>query len=259
MTATAPYDFAHIAVARAAPGVVLFTLNRPERMNATNDALHSELARLPALIDADPEARAAVVTGAGRAFCVGGDWSDIAGEGNDYANKVRMMRETSQILTGLIEMRKPLVSAINGPAAGIGLALGLLADISVANEEANLSDGHLRIGLAAGDHAALVWPLLCSMAKAKRYLLTGDKLTGREAERIGLVSDAVPPAEVLPLALRYAATLAERAPLAVELSKRALNHWLRGALPIFEASLGYEMVTAFDPGQAAHMPPQSRG
>ncbi len=257
MSASAAYDFEHIAVERPAPGIVLLTLNRPERMNATNDKLHYELVRLPALIDADPEARAAVVTGAGRAFCVGGDWADIAGDGNDYANKIRMMRETSQILTALIEMRKPLVSAINGPAAGIGLALGLLADISVVNEEANLSDGHLRIGLAAGDHAAMVWPLLCSMAKAKRYLLTGDKVNGREAERIGLVSDAVPPAEVLPLALRYAATLAERSPLAIELSKRALNHWFRTAMPIFEASLGYEMVTAFDPDQAAHMPTKS--
>jgi enoyl-CoA hydratase len=258
MTSIAVYDFAHIAVTRPAPGVVLFTLNRPERMNATNDALHSELVRLPALLDADVDARAAIVTGAGRAFCVGGDWADIAGDGNDYANKIRMMRETSQILTALIEMRKPLVSAINGPAAGIGLALGLLADISVVNEAANLSDGHLRIGLAAGDHAALIWPLLCSMAKAKRYLLTGDKLTGREAERIGLVSDAVPADEVMPLALRYAISLAERSPLAVELSKRALNHWLRAAVPIFEASLGYEMVTAFDPDQAAYMP-QSKG
>src|SRR5690606_15934833 len=227
------YDFQYITAARPAPGIVLLTLNRPERMNATNDVLHSELVRLPALIDADPEARAAVVTGAGRAFCVGGDWADIAGDGNDYANKIRMMRETSQILTALIEMRKPLVSAINGPAAGIGLALGLLADISVVNEAANLSDGHLRIGLAAGDHAALIWPLLCSMAKAKRYLLTGDKLTGREAERIGLVSDAVPADEVMLLALRYAISLAERSPLAVELSKRALNHWLRAAVPIF--------------------------
>ena len=256
MSAVAAYNFRHIAVERPAPGIVLLTLNRPERMNATNDALHSELVRLPALIDADPEARAAVVTGAGRAFCVGGDWADIAGEGNDYANKIRMMRETSQILTALIEMRTPLVSAINGPAAGIGLALGLLADISVVNEEANLADGHLRIGLAAGDHAAIVWPLLCSMAKAKRYLLTGDKLSGREAERIGLVSDAVPSGEVLTLALRYAEALADRSPLAVELSKRALNHWLRGAMPIFEASLGYEMVTAFDPDQAAYMPPR---
>lgn len=255
MTTSAAYDFRHIKVERPLPQVVLLTLDRPERMNATNDVLHSELVRLPGLIDADPDARAAVVTGAGRAFCVGGDWADIAGDGNDYANKIRMMRETSQILTGLIEMRKPLVSAINGPAAGIGLALGLLADISVVNEEANLADGHLRIGLAAGDHASLVWPLLCSMAKAKRYLLTGDKLTGREAERIGLVSDAVPADEVLPLALRHAATLADRAPLAVELSKRALNHWLRAAIPTFEASLGYEMVTAFDPAQAAHMPP----
>jgi len=247
------YDFEHIRSERREGGIVLLTLDRPERMNATNDVLHTEFSRLPDTIDADPDARVAVLTGAGRAFCVGGDLADIAGDGNDFANKIRMMRETSQILSKLVEMNKPMVSAINGPAAGIGLALGLLADISVVNENANLSDGHLRIGLAAGDHAVLIWPLLCSLAKAKRYLMTGDKITGREAERIGLVSDAVAPDQVLPRALEYASTLAIRVPLAVELTKRALNHWLRQAMPAFEASLGYEMVTAFDPAQSQAM------
>lgn len=242
-----PHDFQHILVDRPRPDLVLFTLNRPDRMNATNDVLHSELARLPALLDADPQARVGVITGAGRAFCVGGDLADIASDANDYANKVRMMRETVQILTALVDMRKPLVSAINGAAAGIGLALGLLADISIANEDARFSDGHTKIGLAAGDHAVLLWPLLCSMAKAKRYLLTSDKIDGREAERIGLVSEAVPPDQVLPRALEFAGQLAARPPLAIELTKRALNHWIRQALPAYEASLGYEMVTVFDP------------
>ena len=247
------YDLRHILVERPAENVVLFTLNRPERMNATNAMLHSELVRLPALLDADPEARVGIITGAGRAFCVGGDHADIAAESNDFENKVRMMRETVQILTALVDMRKPLVSAINGSAAGIGLALGLLSDISIANEEARFSDGHTRIGLAAGDHAVLIWPLLCSMAKAKRYLLTCDKIDGREAERIGLVSEAHPPGKVLPRALELAHVLAARSPLAIELTKRSLNHWIRQALPAFEASLGYEMVTAFDPAQKEAM------
>jgi enoyl-CoA hydratase len=249
----AGYDFDHILVDRPHPHVVLFTLNRPDRMNATNDELHSELVRLPAMLDADPQARVGVVTGAGKAFCVGGDLSDIASDANDYANKIRMMRETLQILTALVDMRKPLVSAINGPAAGIGLALGLLADISIANEAARFSDGHTKIGLAAGDHAVLIWPLLCSMAKAKRYLLTCDKIDGREAERIGLVSEALPVEQVLPRALEFAQNLAGRSPLAIELTKRSLNHWIRQAMPAYEASLGYEMVTAFDPAQREAM------
>jgi enoyl-CoA hydratase len=243
------YDFTHIQVARPKPGVALFTLNRPERLNATNAALHSDLAALPRRLDQDPEARVGVITGAGRAFCVGGDYDEVAGF--DYEGRMRMMWETLELVSGMVEARKPIVSAINGPAAGAGLAVALLADISVANEAANLSDGHARIGLAAGDHAALVWPLLCGMAKAKRYLLTGGRISGREAERIGLVSECAAAEEVLPRALAFAEQLAGLSPAAVQLSKRALNGWLRQAMPSFEASLGYEMVTAFAPGLAA--------
>jgi enoyl-CoA hydratase len=240
------YDFAHILVDRPRPGVVLFTFNRPERMNATNAALHSELAMLPRRLDADEAAQVGVVTGAGRAFCVGGDYAEIGDM--SYDARVRMMWETVELVSGMVESRKPLVSAINGPAAGAGLAIALLADISVASETANLSDGHTRLGLAAGDHAALIWPLLCGMAKAKRYLLTADKITGREAERIGLVSECAPADQVLERALDLAAQIAALPPAAVQLSKRALNGWLRNAMPSFEASLGYEMVTAFAPG-----------
>jgi enoyl-CoA hydratase len=248
MMADYDYRFAHILVDRPRPGVVLFTLNRPERMNATNAALHTELAALPKRLDQDEAARVGVITGAGRAFCVGGDYDDVGDMA--YEARVRMMWETVELVSGMVEARKPLVSAINGPAAGAGLAVALLADISVANEMANLSDGHANIGLAAGDHAALIWPLLCGMAKAKRYLLTGDKITGREAERIGLVSDCAPAEAVLPRALAYAEQLSRLSPAAVQLSKRALNGWLRTAMPSFEASLGYEMVTAFAPNLA---------
>lgn len=239
------YGFAHIRVDRPREGVVLFTLDRPDRLNATNDALHADLAALPRRLDEDPQARAAVVTGAGRAFCVGGDYAEVADPA--YAPKVRMMWETLALVGGMVDARKPIVSAINGPAAGAGLALALLADISIVNADANLSDGHARIGLAAGDHAALVWPLLCGMAKAKRYLLTGARISGREAERIGLVSECAPAEEVLLRALELAGELADLPEAAVQLTKRALQGWWRMAMPIFESSLGYEMVTAFSP------------
>lgn len=161
-----------------------------------------------------------------------------------------MTRETQQLIVGMIECRKPIISAINGAAAGAGLAAALLADISTVDEEAVLCDGHTRIGLAAGDHAALIWPLLCGMAKAKLYLLTCRKIKGREAERIGLVSECAPAAEVLPRALCIAQELAAQSELALELTKRSLNHWLRQAMPIFESSLGYELLTSFDPEMA---------
>jgi enoyl-CoA hydratase len=242
------YGFSHIRVERPSQRVVLFTLDRPQRMNATNAALHSDLVALPRRLDQDPEALVAVITGAGRAFSVGGDFEEIGGL--DYEARVRGMWETVELVSGMVECRKPIISAINGPAGGAGLALALLADISIASETANLSDGHARIGLAAGDHAALIWPLLCGMAKAKRYLLTADRIDGREAERIGLVSECAPVEEVLPRALALAMELAARPASAVQLTKRALNGWLRQAMPNFEASLGYEMVTSFDPDLA---------
>ncbi|MDB5970138.1 MAG: hypothetical protein JWQ90_2588 [Hydrocarboniphaga sp.] len=244
------YSFQRILIDRPSPGVVVFTLNRPDRMNATDAVLHRELAMLPGLLDRDELARVGVITGAGKAFSAGGDYDSIVSEADDYARKLAMTRETLQIVTGMIDCRKPIVSAINGPAAGAGLAVALLADISIINEDTVLCDGHTRIGLAAGDHAALIWPLLCGMAKAKYYLLTCKKIKGREAERIGLVSESVPAVEVLPRALEIAEGLSSQSELALEFTKRSLNHWLRQAMPIFESSLGYELLTSFSPDVA---------
>lgn len=150
----------------------------------------------------------------------------------------------------MIECDTPVVSAINGVAVGAGLAVALLADISVIAEDARFTDGHLRLGVAAGDHAVAIWPLLCGMAKAKYYLLTADFLDGREAERIGLVSKAVPRDDVLPTALDIAERLARGPRDATRLTKRALNHWMRQSLPAFEASLAYEMLNFLGPDAA---------
>ena len=143
----------------------------------------------------------------------------------------------------MINCAKPVVSAICGPAVGAGLVIALLADVSVAGRSARIVDGHTRLGVAAGDHAAICWPLLCGMAKARYYLLTGEMVTGAEAERIGLVSKALPAGEVLADALRVADGLATGSQLAIRLTKRALNGWLRMAGPIFDQSAAYEMLT----------------
>jgi len=231
-------------------GVVLVTLSNPGRLNATDAVMHAELATIFRDLEADPDVRAVVVTGADGAFSAGGDLDWIAQQVGDHDQTMVVMREAGEIVRSLIECDTPVVSAINGVAVGAGLAVALMADISVIDADARFTDGHIRLGVAAGDHAVAIWPLLCGMAKAKYLLMTADFIDGREAERIGLVSKAVTAEEVLPEALRIAATLATGPTQAIRMTKRALNHWLRQALPAFEASLAYEMLNFLGPDAA---------
>ena len=126
----------------------------------------------------------------------------------NYEVRTRVMREARDIVYNVINCSKPIVSAVHGPAIGAGLAVAMLADVSVVGRTARIIDGHTKIGVAAGDHAAICWPLLCGMAKAKYYLLTCETLTGEEAERIGLVSMCVDDDQVLDTARDVARTLA---------------------------------------------------
>ena len=228
---------------RLADGVLLITLNRPEVYNAADEMMHSQLARVWADVSLDEQTRVAVVTGAGRAFSAGGDLAMVQRMIGDHDRVTRMLTEMSDLVYNMVNCQKPIVSAINGVAVGAGLVVALLADISICANEARLGDGHLRLGVAAGDHAAIIWPLLCGMAKARYYLLTGEMVDGAEAERIGLVSKALPREEVLEEALRVAQGLATGPQLAIRLTKRALNSWLRTAGPIFDQSAAYEMLT----------------
>jgi enoyl-CoA hydratase len=236
-------EYQHLAFDRRPSGVVLVTINRPEVMNATNARLHWELTQVWLTIDADPAARVALVTGAGRAFSAGGDMSLVEEMAGNAAAAARTMREASDLVYNIINLDKPVVSAINGPAVGAGLVVALLADVSIIAETARITDGHTRLGVAAGDHAAIIWPLLCGMAKAKYYLLTSEFLDGREAERIGLVSRAVPAEKVMDVALTVAESLARGSQPSIRFTKRALNNWLRQAGPIFDQSLALEMLT----------------
>lgn len=235
--------YQYLRTERQPHGVLLMTLNRPEVLNAAHEDMHTEMAGIWADIDKDDQTRVVVVTGAGRAFSAGGDLAMVERQIGNYDLVTRMLAEMGDLVYNMANCSKPIVSAINGVAVGAGLVVALLADISICAEDARLGDGHVRLGVAAGDHAAIIWPLLCGLAKAKYYLLTGEMISGAEAERIGLVSKTLPRDDVLPEALRVAAHLATGPQQAIRLTKRALNGWLRIAGPIFDQSAAYEMLT----------------
>jgi len=239
--------YQYLKLERQPDGVLLITLNRPDVLNAAHEEMHAELAGVWADVSSDPDTKVAVVTGAGRAFSAGGDLAMVERQIGNYDLVTHMLKEMSDLVYNMANCEKPIVSAINGVAVGAGLVVALLADISICAADARLGDGHVRLGVAAGDHAAIIWPLLCGLAKAKYYLLTGEMVTGEEAERIGLVSKVLPRDEVLPEALNVAAKLAAGPQLAIRLSKRALNGWVRNAGPIFDQSAAYEMLTFLGP------------
>jgi enoyl-CoA hydratase len=226
----------------AAPGVLRVTISTPGKLNAVDRAGHRELAEVWRDIDADDDVRAVVVRGEGTAFSAGGDLAMIEEMMSDHGARTRILREARDIVYNVINCAKPIVSAIQGPAVGAGLAVALLADISIAGRSAKIIDGHTRLGVAAGDHSAIVWPLLCGLAKAKYYLLLCDVLTGEEAERIGLVSLSVDDDQVHDKALEVAGRLAGGAAEAIQFTKYALNNWLRMAGPTFDASLAMEFL-----------------
>ena len=236
-------DFRHLTFESKPNGVLVVTINRPEVLNAANARLHWEFTQIWPVVDADPKTRVVVVTGAGKAFSAGGDLSLVEDMAGNPDALTRTMREASDLVYNMINLDKPVVSAINGVAVGAGLVVALMADVSIISETARFTDGHTRLGVAAGDHAAILWPLLCGMAKAKYYLLTADFIDGREAERIGLVTMCLPPDQVMPKALEVADRLARGSQISIQWTKRALNNWLRQAGPIFDQSLALEMLS----------------
>lgn len=223
-------------------GILKIAFDNPDAMNAIDRETHRELTYIWRDIDEDDHVRAVIVTGQGRAFSAGGDFGWIEEMSGDHAVRVASWREAKDLVYNIMNCRKPIVSAINGPAAGAGLVVALLADISVVSRTAKLVDGHTRLGVAAGDAAAIIWPLLCGMAKAKYYLLTCRPITGEEAERIGLVSIAADADEVWNTALEITRELSNGARDAIGWTKYALNNWLRSAGPIFDASTAYEFL-----------------
>ena len=236
------HDFASLEFAAPGGGVLEIVIANERHLNAATEAMHRDLARVWRAVDDDGAVGAVLVRGAGEHFSSGGDFAMIERMIEDEATLVRVWKEASDLVYNLVNCSRPVVSAIRGTAVGAGLAVALLADISVAARDARLLDGHTRLGVAAGDHAVLVWPLLCGLAKARYYLLTNKPLSGEEAERIGLVALCVDDSEVRATALTIATQLAAGSATAVRFTKHALNNWLRLAGPSFDASLALEFL-----------------
>jgi enoyl-CoA hydratase len=234
-----------LAIERRGPGDSVLDI----RMKATNGKLptaghdgHRELTQIWRDVGADDSVRVAVLRGEGLGFSGGGDLALVQDMANDPAVRHRVWKEARDLVYNVINCDKPIVSAMHGPAVGAGLVAGLLADISIAARDAKIVDGHTRLGVAAGDHAAIVWPLLCGMAKAKYYLLLCEPVSGEEAERIGLVSLAVDGDQLLPRAYEVADRLAQGSQSAIRWTKYSLNNWLRQAGPTFDTSLALEFM-----------------
>jgi enoyl-CoA hydratase len=249
------HEFPSLRAERGADGVLQLILDAPG-LNSVGPQMHQDLADIWPVIDRDPDVRVVLVRGEGRAFSSGGSFDLIEKTMGDFADRIRIMREARDLVLNMVNFDKPVISAIRGPAVGAGLVVALLADISVAGRTAKIIDGHTKLGVAAGDHAAICWPLLVGMAKAKYYLLTCEPLLGEEAERIGLVSVCVDDDEVLPTATRLAKDLAKGAQTAIRWTKHSLNHWYRMFAPTFETALGLEFIGFGGPdvqeGLAAH-------
>jgi len=234
--------YQRLQFSRLEHGVLQITMGSEQKLSHFDELGHAEIARVWRDVGDDDATRAVLIRGVGKGFSAGGSLEMVGRMTSDHALRMRIWRESRELVTNLVECSKPVVSAVHGPAAGAGLAVALLADVSIVARDARLIDGHSRLGVAAGDHAALVWPLLCGMAKAKQYLLLGDELNGAEAERIGLVSMCVDAAVLAPQALEIATRLARGPQAALHMTKLALNNWWRSAMPIFDASLGMEFL-----------------
>jgi enoyl-CoA hydratase len=237
--------YTSLAIERRGPGGSVLDI----RMRAANGKLptaghdgHRELTGIWRDVSADDSVRVAVLRGEGQGFSGGGDLALVQDMANDPAVRHRVWKEARDLVYNVINCDKPIVSAMHGPAVGAGLVAGLLADISIAARDAKIVDGHTRLGVAAGDHAAIVWPLLCGMAKAKYYLLLCEPVSGEEAERIGLVSLAVEADQLLPRAYEVADRLAQGSQSAIRWTKYSLNNWLRQAGPTFDTSLALEFM-----------------
>lgn len=205
--------------------VLRITLNNPKTYNSLDAEGHKQFTYIWRDIDDDPDISAVILTGKGKAFSSGGDFSMIEANMNDEKQRIQAWKEARDLVYNIINCNKPIISAINGVAVGAGLVAALLADISIAGKAAKIVDGHTRLGVAAGDCAVINWPLLCGMAKAKYLLMLCEPVDGKLADELGLVSMCVEDDQLQDKALEVANKLVAGPPSAIRWTKYALNNW----------------------------------
>jgi enoyl-CoA hydratase/carnithine racemase len=221
--------------------VRIVRLARPDQLNAVNDELHLGLTRVFPLLSADPDARAAVITGEGRAFSAGGDFDLLERMVKDRALRRDVIAEGRELVRNMIRCRVPVVAAVNGPAVGLGCSVIALSDVVYMAESAYLADPHVAVGLVAADGGPLTWPLHTSLLLAKEYAFTGDRIGAARAKEIGLANHVCPDDEVLSTALAAAHRIAALPRQAVEATKRVLNlHIERAVLATIDFAMAAE-------------------
>jgi enoyl-CoA hydratase len=233
------YNLSDVIKVEADGAVRIVTLNRPDHLNSFDVEMHTEFSRLWSIIDRDDEARAVVLTGAGRAFSAGGNLEDFDTFRVDFAARRRTMRTARRLVDEMLNVHLPVVAAVNGPAVGLGCTLSTLCDIVFIADDTYLADSHVAVALVAGDGAAVTWPSLTGLLRAKRYLLTGDRIPAAEAVAMGLANEAVPGERLLTESIAFAQRLAALPPQAVQDTKAVLNQQLRQAAV---TALGYGLA-----------------
>ncbi|RLC97364.1 MAG: hypothetical protein DRI40_00460 [Chloroflexi bacterium] len=223
--------------------VAILTLNNPDEMNAIGRAEHGEVEQIWEDMNHDNEVHAVILTGAGRAFSAGGDINLMVNGFTDHSIRIPST-SVKRIIVNLINMRKPIIAAINGACAGLGATIALHCDVVLASEKARIGDPHIGVGLIPGDGGIIIWPLLVGMAKAKQYLMTGDMVTAPEAERIGLITKVVPPDQLMDEAWNWARRFADGPQMALSFTKMLLNKIIEDRVNLlFDATIAYEYHT----------------
>jgi enoyl-CoA hydratase len=236
-------EFQALQVTKDGP-VRIVTMSRPESLNAADAVMHRELADVWGLLASDPECRAVVLTGAGRAFSAGGDLPRMVATQQDQAIQDEVFAEARATVLGMIELPQPLIAAVNGPAVGLGASLVSLCDLAIASETAYLADPHLGVGLVPADGAALLWPMLMGLMRAKEYVFTGERIPADRALEWGLVNQVVAPGDVLPDAVALAHRLSVHPARALQDTKRLMNlHATRALVGMLDQALDCERVS----------------
>lgn len=229
--------------------VALVTLNRPEALNALGREGHIELENVFEALARDDEVRAVILTGAGKAFSAGGDIKDMHGRVGRELNRpvsevMEVIKGGRRLLESILDMEKPVIAAVNGVASGLGATLALVCDIVIAADNATIGDAHIRMGIVPGDGGLVFWPLLVGPAKAKEMLMTGDYLSAREAERLGLINRMVPSQELMPACKELAKRLSEGPAIGIACTKLAINKMIKQWFnTVFDIGFAMEMQT----------------
>ena len=225
-------------------GVLVATLNRPERRNALDTVMHSELPHLYQNLAADDEVLVMILTGAGTYFTVGADFS-VMEENVGYPDgHPGLLIEAVATARNILSVRQPMIAAVNGDAIGIGATLALFCDIVYMAENARIGDPHVKAGMVCGDGGAVLWPLLMGTNRAKEYLMTGDLVPAAEADRLGLTNHVVPLDELMDQAMAMARRLADGPQLAIRFNKRLVNKELEArVVQLYDLAAALEAIS----------------